>query len=118
MQINGGHTSTPQTVSDPAVNAVLGDLSVATGGGAGVIWRTGVDGADGDGTAQLLQAAVRPSPAQPFGAPETIAAPVDGATLPFAPRIALVPSTGAALAQIGEFAGTSSTFRVAARPAP
>jgi hypothetical protein len=118
MQIDGGHTSTPQTVSDPAVNAVLGDLSVDVDGSAGLIWRTGVAGADGDGTAQQVQAAVRPSPGQPFGTPETIAAPVDGGTLPFAPRIALAPSTGAVLAQFGEFAGTSSTFHVAARPAP
>jgi hypothetical protein len=118
MPINGGHTSAPQTVSDPAVNAVLGDVSVDVDGSAGVIWRTGVAGADGDGTAQQVQAVVRSSPTQPFGAPETIAAPVDGGTLPFAPRIALAPSTGAALAEYGEFAGTSSTFHVAARPAP
>lgn len=119
MQINGGHTTTPQTVSAPAGNAVLGDLSVAADGAAGVIWRTGVAGADADGTPEQAQAAVRSFPSQPFGAPETITSAPAG-RLPFAPRITLAPATGAALAQVGVFgaAGEASTLTIAARPAP
>jgi hypothetical protein len=123
MQLNGGHTSAPQTVSSTGVNAVLGDLSVDVDGSAGLIWRTGVAGADGDGTPQQVQAAVRPSPSQPFGAPETIAAAPTGGSLPFAPRIALAPATGAALAEVGVFGvdgsgAPASSLTIAARPAP
>jgi hypothetical protein len=120
MQIDGGHTSTPQTVSDPAVNAVLGDLSVDDDGAAGVIWRTGIAGADPDGTPARARAALRPSPSQPFGAPETIAAPSGQGPLPYPPRIALAPATGAALAEVGIFgsAGQASPLTIAARPAP
>jgi hypothetical protein len=121
MQINGGHTSTPQTVSDPAANAVLGDLSVDADGGAGVIWRTGIAGADPDGAPQRLQAALRPSPSQPFGAPETILAPTESSgALPYPPRIALAPAGGAALAEVGILggAGSASPLTISARPAP
>ncbi|HET6508530.1 MAG TPA: hypothetical protein VFG42_17190 [Baekduia sp.] len=120
MSLSGGHTSTPQTVSDPAVDAVLGDLSVDAAGGAGVVWRTGVAGADPDGASQQAQAALRPSPSQPFGAPETIEAPASGGSLPYAPLIALAPSTGAALAEVSVFgpAGAASPLVVSARPAP
>jgi hypothetical protein len=119
MPIAGGHRGSVQTVSDPAANAVLGDLSVDDAGRAGLIWRTGVAGADPDGTPQQLQSALRPAPAQPFGAPEAIATPA-GATLPYAPRIVLAPATGTALAEVGTFAsaGTATAFAVAARPAP
>lgn len=119
MQIDGGHRGSVQTVSDPSVNAVLGDLRVNAAGGAGLVWRTGIAGADADGSPQSIQAALRPAPGQPFAAPETIAAPGDTATtFPYPPALALVPTTGSALAEYGQFAGTSSTFQVAARPAP
>jgi hypothetical protein len=121
MQLSGGHTATPQTVSQPAVNAVLGDLGVDHDGAAGVIWRTGIAGADGDGTPGEAQAAVRPSPTQPFGAPETIQSQAGtNETLPFPPRIALAPATGAVLAEVGIFGPSqaSSPLTVAARPAP
>jgi hypothetical protein len=115
MQIDGGHRGSVQTVSDPAVDSVLGDLRVDP---SGLIWRTGIAGADPDGTPQTIQAARRTTPAPPFGTPETIAAPGDTATtFPYPPQLALVPTTGSALAEYGQFAGTSSTFQVAARPA-
>jgi hypothetical protein len=118
MPLDGGHRGSVQTVSDPSVNAVLGDLRVNAAGGAGLVWRAGVAGADPDGTPQAVQAALRGAPGQPFGTPETIAAPGSAATtFPYPPVLALVP-TGPALAEYGQFAGTSSTFQVAARPAP
>lgn len=120
MPLNSGHTTTPQTVSNPAVNAVLGDLSVDADGSAGLIWRTGVAGADPDNGPEQAQAALRASATQPFGAPETITAPPTGGSLPYPPRITLAPSTGAALAEVGVFgaAGQASPLTVSARPAP
>jgi hypothetical protein len=115
--LDGGHVGASQTVSGTGANAVLGDLAVDAAGRAGVIWRTGIAGADPDQTPQQVLAAVRSAPAQPFGAPEAITAA--GVTAPYAPRIALAPATGAALAEVGTFAGPNvNPFQVAARPAP
>jgi hypothetical protein len=118
MQIEGGHRSSVQTVSDASVNSVLGDLGVNAAGGAGLIWRTGIAGADADGTPQRAFAAVRAAASQPFGAPEVVVVAPAGSTLAYPPRIALAPSGSGALAEVGSFAGTSSIFQVAARTAP
>jgi hypothetical protein len=119
MQIQNGHRGSVQTVSDTAVNSVLGDLGVDTAGGAAVIWRTGVAGADADGTTQTIGTSVRPSPSQDFGPAETIATPA-GATLPYAPAITLAPSGSSVLAEVGTFgpAVGATPLTIAARPAP
>jgi hypothetical protein len=119
-QVDGGHVGAPQTLSSPAVDAVLGDLGVSAAGAAGVVWRTGIAGADPSGAPSEAQAAVRPGPGQAFGAPEAILAPPSGGALPYVPRIALAPATGAALAAVGVFGPTAaaSPLTVAARPAP
>ncbi|WP_445151010.1 hypothetical protein [Baekduia sp. Peel2402] len=123
--LSGGHVGTAQNVSGTSANAVLGDLSVDDDGTAAVIWRTGIAGADPDNGPQSIAAATRATPSAPFGAPETIAsapAAVTGSatntSFPYTPQITLAPTTGAALAEFGQFAGTSSLFSVAARPAP
>jgi hypothetical protein len=115
-QIDGGHVGTSQTVSVPASNAVLGDLSVNAAGAAAVIWRTGIAGADSDGTPQQVVVAMRLGPGQPFAAPEAVSPA--GITQPYQPQITLAPRSAAALAEYGQLAQTASSFRVAARPAP
>jgi hypothetical protein len=119
MQLEGGHVGTPQTLSSLSVNAVLGDLSSDDDGGAAVIWRTGIAGADPDGAPEAIQAALRPTASSAFSAPETLAS-VDGTSWPFPyqPQVELAGTTGNALAAWGQLAGTSSLFSVAARPAP
>ncbi len=124
-QISGGVVNDVENLSGTAANAVLGDLAQGDDGRLAVIWRTGVAGADPDGGPQAIVATTRPTTYAPFTAPESIAsapAAVPGAStntsFPFPPRIALAPATGAALAELGTFAGTSSRFSVAARPAP
>lgn len=123
-QIDGGRLGAGGTVvSQPGVNAVLGDLAVQDDGGAAVIWRTGIAGADPDGTPQTVAAVVRPAASTPFGAPELLpaapgATPSAGGQFPYQPQIALAPGGDAALAAYGSFAGTATPFYVAARRAP
>ena len=126
-QIDGGRLGPAQTVSSTAVNAVLGDLAVEDDGGAALVWRTGVAGADADGSGmQTIGFARRDTPAMAFGASETVTAASTAAagstspgwSFPFPPRVALQPKTGAALVEIGIFAGTSSRFSIAARREP
>src|SRR3954453_13362952 len=79
-----------QTLSDPAVDAILQDLDAGPSGETGVLWDTGVAGHDrGAGTPSLV-AALRAPGAAGFGTAETIAAaaPPEGATLRFDPSTA------------------------------
>jgi hypothetical protein len=95
--VSQGHVGARQQLSTAGVDAVLGDLAVAPGGPALVLWRLNVRGADPvTGQQPLLYGSVRAAGAPTFGTPESIGGP----DVPvFTPPTALVsPATGGAIA--------------------
>jgi hypothetical protein len=89
-RLSGFRFTGAQTLSDPAVDAILQDVDAGPSGEVGLLWETGVAGHDpGVGTGSLV-AGLRAPGAAGFGTPETIAvagAP-EGATLRFDPSTA------------------------------
>ena len=103
--MTAGTVSTPQTVSPPDGDAVLGDLASSGIGGQLVLWLTGTRGADASGP-QRVAAAVRPPGAAAFGPPKLVSdragppgTPAGTATtVPFAPSAAVDSRVGRGLA--------------------
>jgi len=101
--VAAGRVSTPQTVSPPAEDCVLGDVASAPAAGDLVLWLTNTRGNDATGL-QRVAAAVRRPGAAAFGAPELVSeavAPGPGATamtVPTAPHAAVDPRDGGDLA--------------------
>jgi hypothetical protein len=102
--LTAGRVGSPQTVSPAADDAVLGDLASSPAGGQLVLWLTGTRGADPSGP-QRVAAAVRPSSAVAFGAPEFVSEPVGApgaaaaaTSVPAAPSAAVDSRVGRAFA--------------------
>jgi hypothetical protein len=97
-----------QTLSDPAVDAVLSDLDAGPGSVLAIAWRAGVAGVDpGTGTPGL-DAALRAPGAPAFGPPETI----EQGTTALGAVLRFDPSTGRAVAAWDDL----QAIRTSARP--
>src|SRR4051812_22634988 len=72
--LSGFRFTGAQTLSDPAVDAILHDADAGPNGGVAVLWETGVAGHDPGVGPASLDAGLRPPGTAAFAAPETIAA--------------------------------------------
>ncbi|HEV7752646.1 MAG TPA: hypothetical protein VGO71_13965 [Baekduia sp.] len=110
--VSGGHVGAPQVVSDPARDAVLGDVAVGRSGSAVVLWRAPAPGADPASAPTAVLASVRPAEGRPF-APLEAVTPA-GVQVPVAPTVAADPAGGGALALLPTIAPNG--LQVSARP--
>jgi hypothetical protein len=88
--LSGFRFSGAQTLSDPALDAILRDADAGPSGEVGLVWETGVGGHDPGVGPSAVVAGLRAPGATSFGAQETIAQDTadQGATLRFDPSTA------------------------------